>query len=78
MGREDKIAIQIPTLENNHVTTKRNMLSYLGKIYNRLRIISPTNVKGREIYRNACDETKGWNAEVPRQTDNSWIKGLGN
>ena len=43
--REDKIEIQIPTLENNHVTTRRDMLSYLGKMDNPLGIISPTSAK---------------------------------
>ena len=37
-------------------------------------MISPTNVKGKQIYRDACDETKGWNTEVSDQLKREWIK----
>ena len=47
-----------------HPVTKRTMLSYLGTAYDPLGIISPTMAEGKHIYREACDEKKGWNAEV--------------
>ena len=37
-------------------------------------MISPTTVKGKQIYRDACDETKGWNADISDQLKRDWIK----
>ena len=37
-------------------------------------MISPTTVKGKQIYRDACDETKGWNTKVSDQLKREWIK----
>ena len=37
-------------------------------------MISPTTVKGKQIYRDACDESKGWNADVSDQLKRDWIK----
>ena len=37
-------------------------------------MISPTTVKGQEIYGDACDETKGWNTEFQDQLKREWIK----
>ena len=31
-------------------------------------------MKGKQIYRDACDETKGWNTEVSHQLERAWIK----
>lgn len=36
--------------------------------------MSPTTVKGEQIYRDACDEMKGWNAEVAEKLKREWIK----
>ena len=37
-------------------------------------MISPTTVKGKQIYRGICNETKGWNADVSDQVKRDWIK----
>ena len=37
-------------------------------------MILPTTVKGKQIYRDACDETKGWNREVSDQLKREWMK----
>ena len=50
------------------------MLSYLGTAYDPLGIISPTMAEGKHIYREACDENKGWNAEVFPRLKNQWLK----
>ena len=52
----------------------RGILSHLASIYDPLGMISPTTVKGKQIYRDACDETKGWNADVSDQLKRDWIK----
>ena len=57
-----------------HSVTKRTILSYLGTVYNPLGIISSTMAEGKHIYREACDEKKGWNAEVSPRLKNQWLR----
>ena len=57
-----------------HPVTKRTILSYLGTVYDPLGIISPTMAEGKHIYREACDEKKGWNAEVSPRLKNQWLR----
>ena len=53
-----------------HPVTKRTILSYLGTVYDPLGIISPSMAEEKHIYREACDEKKGWNLGVsPRLTN---------
>ena len=65
---------QVPDPPDNQPLTKRGILSHLASIYDPLGMISPTTVKGKQIYRGACDETKGWNTEVSDQLKREWIK----
>ena len=72
--RDDTLEVQVPEPSDNQLLTKRGILSHLASIYNPLGIISPTTVKGKQIYRDACNETKGWNADVSDQLKRDWIK----
>ena len=58
---------QVPKPPDDQRLTKREIVSHLAGIYDPLGMISPTTVKGKQIYRDACNETKGWNAEVSDQ-----------
>ena len=51
-------------MNENSSVTKRSILSQLSAIYDSLGVISPTIVKGKRIYREACHEKTGWNSEV--------------
>ena len=51
--------VQVPDPSDNQQLTKRGILSHLASIYDPLGMISPTTVKGKQIYRGICDETKG-------------------
>ena len=62
-----------PFAEDQPVT-KWTILSYLEAIYNPLGIVSPTMAQGKNIYRQACDEKKGRNAEVSTQLRDEWFK----
>ena len=42
------------------------MLSQLSRVYDPFGIVSPTLVKGNKLYRETCDETKGWNSELSK------------
>ena len=50
---EDTLAVEIPSAVKK--LTKRTILQKLASIYDPLRIISPTKVIGKTIYRNICD-----------------------
>ena len=68
------LEIQVPEPPDNQPLTKRGILSHLASIYDPLGMISPTTVKGKQIYRDTCDETKGWNTEVSDQQKRDWLK----
>jgi hypothetical protein len=73
--REETREITVPDYpEDEPVTMKRSILCHLGSIYDPLGIISPTLAEGKRIYRNVCDETKCWNAEVSPQLKYQWLK----
>ena len=74
--KEDTLEIQAQREEVKPVT-KRSILSQLSSIYDPLGLISPTMVEGKRIYREACDEGIGWNAEVSNATARDWIKWSG-
>ena len=64
---EDTLEFPAKPFAEDQPVTKRTILSYLGAIYDPLGIVSPTMAQGKHIYRQACDEKKGWNAEVSSQ-----------
>ena len=72
--RDDMLEIQVPQLPDNQPLTKRGILSHLASIYDPIGMISPTTVRGKQIYRDTCDETKGWNTEVSDQLKRDWLK----
>ena len=64
---EDTLEFTAKPFAEDQPVTKRTILSYLGAIYDPLGIVSPTMAQRKHIYRQACDEKKGWNAEVSSQ-----------
>ena len=71
---QDTLEFPAKPFAEDQPVTKRTILSYLGAIYDPLGIVSPTMVQGKHIYRQACDEKKGWNAEVSSQLRDEWFK----
>ena len=71
---EDTLEFPAKPFAEDQPVTKRTILSYLGAIYDPLGIVSPTMAQGKHIYRQACDEKKGWNAEVSAQLRIEWLK----
>ena len=71
---EDMLVISANPFPKDQVVTKRTILSYLAAIYDPLGIISPTMAEGKHIYRQACDESKIWNAEVSAHLRERWLK----
>ena len=71
---EDTLEFPAKPFVEDQPLTKRTILSYLGAIYDPLGIVSPTMAQGKHIYRQACDEKKGWNSEVSSQLRDGWFK----
>ena len=71
---EDTLELSAKPFPHEQPVTKRTILSYLGTMYDPLGIISPTMAEGKHIYRESCDEKKGWNAEVSTHLKNQWLK----
>ena len=57
--REDTIEIVANLAKEENPVIKRQILKELRSIYDPLGILSPTTVKGKRIYREACDEKVG-------------------
>ena len=72
--RKDTLQVQVPTMSEDEPVTKRSVLSRLGKVYDPLGIISPTMAEGKHIFRETCEEGKGWNAEVSPSLQKKWRK----
>ena len=71
--RDRMLGIQVPKPPDNQPLTKREILSQLASIYDPLGMISPTIVKGKQIYKDACDEKKGWKTEVSDRLKREWV-----
>ena len=72
--QEDTLEFQAATMPENQPVTKRSILSRLGRVYDPLGMVSPTMTEGKHIFRDACEERKGWNAEVSESLKRKWIK----
>jgi len=71
---EDTLELSAKPFPLEQPVTKRTTLSYLGTVYDPLGIVSPTLAEGKHIYREACDEKKGWKAEVSTHLKDQWLK----
>ena len=67
---DDTLELLAKPFPQEHPVTKRTILSYLETVHDPLRIISPTMAEEKHIYREACDEKKGWNVGVSPRLKN--------
>ena len=71
---EETLEVTVPSYQDDELVTKRSVLSHLGRIYDPLGIISPTLAEGKRIYREVCEEKRGWNTEVSPKLKYQWLK----
>ena len=71
---EDILEIEINKIAEGNPVTKASMLSQLSRVYDPLGIVSPTLVEGKKLYREACDETKGWNSELSKPLIKDYLR----
>ena len=62
--REDRISVVMP--QENVITSKRGILRKLAKIYDALGLVAPLTLKGKLIYRDACNAKLVWDDRCPR------------
>ena len=65
----DTISVEFP--ECTSATTKRGLLA---KIYDPLGLASPIILRGKFIYRDACDSKVSWDADLPHKLQQRWHK----
>ena len=70
--QEDTLEFEAATMPENQPVTKRSILSRLGRVYDPLGMVSPTMAEGKHIFLDACEERKGWNAEVSESLKRKW------
>ena len=71
---EETLEVTVPSYQDDELVTKRSVLSHLGSIYDPLGIISLTLPEGKRIYREVCEEKRGWNTEVSPKLKYQWLK----
>ena len=64
----DTIAVSIP--QETADATKRGILGKVAKIY----LAAPLTLEGKFLYRDACQQKKAWDAELPQELVKRWKK----
>ena len=72
--QNDTLKLTMRRFTKEEPVTKKSILSHLGSIYDPLGMLSPTTVEGKRIYREACDEKKGWTTEISDPLRKEWTK----
>lgn len=68
--KEDRISVVMP--QENVMTSKRGILHKLAKIYDPLGLVAPLTLKGKLIYRDACNAKLAWDAPLSSQLASRW------
>ena len=68
----DAIEIRFPT--ERAPVTKRGILGKIARVYDPLGVVSPMTLTGKLLYREACDLKIAWDAQLPSELGNKWLK----
>ena len=68
----DEIGIVIPKTDDEN--TKRGILAFLAKLFDKLGIIAPVILKGKVIFRELCEIKIGWDQKVPEEMQKRWSR----
>ena len=64
------VDLDIPVKEQS----KRGMLKHLASIFDPLGLISPAELIGKDMYREACDLKLSWDEQLTKPLRTKWIK----
>ena len=53
-------------------TTKRGILRYLAAIFDPLGLVAPITLKGKFVFRDACQANLPWDKELPKSLQQQW------
>ena len=68
----DTISVSFPSESTE--PTKRGILSKVAKIYDPLGLVSPITLGGKFLYRDICDAKLAWDAKLPSNLMQSWVR----
>ena len=68
----DTVGVKFP--QEKADPSKRGILSKVARIYDPLGLASPISLGGKLLYRDVCDAKLNWDAELPRELMQSWIR----
>ena len=71
---KDKDTFKVGLHKDETISTKRNALSQLAKIYDPLGLASPTTLQGKILYRGMCEINIAWDSELPAELKKQWIE----
>ena len=67
---EDTLSIESPAMKN--VSSKREALSELAKVYHPLGLVSPTTLVAKILYREMCEAKSSWDTELSKPIKRRW------
>ena len=54
--------------------TKRGILGKIARIYDPLGLVSPVTLRGKLLYRDACEAKVAWDAQLPNKLTQDWLR----
>ena len=69
---EDTLTVVLS--RDSEEATKREVLRSLASVYDPLGVAGPVTVKGKMIFREACDQHLPWDAALPEKLRKQWEK----
>ena len=70
--QEDQVSVTMP--QYDAVAPKRTLLLNLARIYDPLGLVAPVTIKGKFIYRDACNVKGAWDAPLPPPLASQWTR----
>ena len=68
----DAIKTRFPT--ERAPVTKRGILGKIARVYDPLGVVPPMMLTGKLLYREACNLKTAWDAQLPCELINKWLK----
>ena len=69
----DRVAVNVQATDDVP-PTKRGILHKIATIYDPLGFVAPLTLEGKVLYRDACDAHIAWDAELPNDLRQKWLK----
>ena len=57
---------------DNLQPSKRNLVSLVGRIYNRLRFLAPVTIKFKTLFQKLCKSKLEWDCDLPEELLKEW------